>query len=184
MRRMRWAATLVAAALAGCATAGEPVRPERLRISAQDAAREANTVARAWAPDAALRFLEGEGVTPDGYVEPGRGAWRVVYEAPGRAEQLVVTATPTGLERATRPPQSPAGYVLEDGTLPPAWVDSPQAAAAARQASGARGPLGRRDAAVSMLLVPLQPPQWVIRAVADGQAGQWRVDAASGAVLP
>lgn len=182
MRRMSWAATFLA--LAGCATAGEQVPAERLRISARDAAREANTVARAWAPDAALRFLEGEGVTPDGYVEPGRGAWRVVYEAPGRAEQLVVTATPTALEHATRPPQPPAGYVLEDGALPSAWVDSPQAAAAARQAGGAGGPLARRDAAVSMLLAPLRPPQWVIRAVADGQAGQWRVDAASGAVLP
>jgi len=180
---MRWGATLVVAGLAACASAGEQVPAERLRISAQDAAREANTVARAWSPDAVLRYIEGEGVTPDGYAEPRRGAWRLVYEAPGRAEQLVVTATPTALDRATRPPQTPAGYVLGDAALPATWVDSPAAAAAARAADGAADLLGRRDAAVSMLLVPTRPPQWVIRAAAGTETGQWQVDAATGAVL-
>lgn len=184
-RRVRAVAGVAAAlVVAGCASAGERVPAERLRISARDAAREANTVARAWSPDAVLRFVEGEGVTPDGYVEPERGAWRLVYEAPGRAEQLVVTAAPTSLEQARRPPQSPPGYVLEDAALPAGWIDSPQAAAAARAANGDGGLLQRRDAAVSMLLVPLRPPQWVIRAAANGESGQWRVDASTGAVLP
>src|SRR5690606_21041496 len=169
--------------LAACATGGESVPAERLRITAQDAAREANTVARAWSPDAVLRYIEGEGVTADGYVEPRRGAWRLVYEAPGRAEQLVVTATPTALDEATRPPQTPAGYVLGDAALPATWVDSPAAATAARAADGADALLGRRDAAVSMLLVPVRPPQWVIRAAAGTETGQWRVDAATGTVL-
>ena len=186
-RRARrvWAVAGVAAALVvgGCASAGERVPAERLRITARDAAREANTVARAWSPDAVLRYIEGEGVTVDGYVEPRRGAWRLVYEAPGRAEQLVVTATPTALDEATRPPQTPAGYVLGDAALPATWVDSPAAAAAARAADGAADLLGRRDAAVSMLLVPTRPPQWVIRAAAGTETGQWQVDAATGAVL-
>ena len=177
------AAMAVALVLAACATGGERVPAERLRISARDAAREANTVARAWSPDAVLRFVEGEGVTPDGFVPPERGAWRLVYEAPGRTEQLVVTATPTALGEATRPPQSPPGYVLGDAALPATWVDSPAAAAAARGADGAGDLLGRRDAAVSMLLIPLQPPQWVIRAAAGTETGEWRVDAATGAVL-
>jgi len=149
-------------ALAACAPGR--VEPELLRITAHDAAREARLVAVGWA------------------VPPGRGAWRFIYEAADRADQLVVTITPEDVEQTTRPRQSPPGFVLGDAPLPEEWIDAPAALAAAR-AAGAEPFLAASDAAITLLLLPLRPPQWVVRVAAGGQSRQWRVDARSGEVL-
>lgn len=168
--------------LAACATAGERVSPEGLRISARDAEQAAYTRAVTWAADAELRYVEGEGVTPEGYVLPGSGAWRFIYGSAGRQEEFVVTVTPTTVEQETRPPRSPPGFALGDAVLEDGWIDSPRAVATAAAGEGA--PLaGRPDGAVSMLLVPLRPAQWLIRAGVDGEARQWSVDARTGALL-
>jgi hypothetical protein len=167
-------------ALAACAPGR--VEPELLRITAHDAAREARLVAVGWAEAPVLRYVEGEGVTPAGAVPPGRGAWRFIYEAADRADQLVVTITPEDVEQTTRPRQSPPGFVLGDAPLPEEWIDAPAALAAAR-AAGAEPFLAASDAAITLLLLPLRPPQWVVRVAAGGQSRQWRVDARSGEVL-
>lgn len=177
----RFGAILLLLGITACASASS-IPPERLRISAQDAAREARTTAVSWTPEAVLRYVEGEGVTPEGYVLPGRGSWRFVYEAPGRADQLVVTVTPKALERATRPKQSPPGFVLGAEMLPAEWIDSPAALAAVRSAGGAQL-LSAREAAISMVLVPLRPAQWVVRIAAGKEAKEWRVDAHTGKVI-
>lgn len=178
MRIDRWAWILVAA---GCAPAAQ-VPPERLRISAQDAAHEARTVALSWSADASLRYVEGTGLTPAGYILPGAGEWRFVYEAPGESEQLVVAITPRTVERAMRPPQSPPGLVLGDATLPANWIDSPAALAAVR-AAGADGPVGGGAPTISALLAPLRPPSWIVRIARDGEAQVWRIDARTGEVV-
>lgn len=168
--------------LTACSSAVSQVSPQRLRISAQDAAREARTVAVSWSNSAELHYIEGEGVTPEGYVLPGRGAWRFIYGAPNRADQLVVTVTPKSLEEATRPRQSPPGMALGEATLPGEWVDSPVALAAVR-AAGAESLLTSLDQAISLLLVPLRPPQWVVRVAAGQESREWRVDAGTGSVV-
>jgi hypothetical protein len=173
---------MVLAALTACAPAASQISPQKLRISAQDAAREARTVAVSWAEGATLRYVEGEGVTPEGYVIPGRGAWRFIYDAPERADQLVVTVTPKALEQATRPKQSPPGFAVGMAALPGQWVDSPAVLAAVRGAGGATL-LTARQPAISLLLVPLRPAQWVVRIAAGNESREWRVDAGTGAVL-
>ncbi|HEY8485443.1 MAG TPA: hypothetical protein VIL13_12595 [Longimicrobiales bacterium] len=182
---MRWIWILAFGllSLAGCTPASERVSPERLRISAADAAKEARTIAAGWTPDATLWYVEGEGVTPDGYVLPESGQWRLVYEAPGRADQLVVVVTPRTVDQAVRPRQPPPGFTPDRTALPEDWIDSPQALAAARAAS-AEAILTGPQPALSLLLAPLRPPQWVIRVAAGNQVHEWRVDARSGAVLP
>jgi hypothetical protein len=173
---------MVLAGLTACASAASQISPQRLRISAQDAAREARAAAVTWASAAALRYVEGEGITPEGYVLPGRGAWRFIYEAADRADQLVVTVTPKALEQATRPRQSPPGFAVGEATLPGEWIDSPAALAAVRSA-GAESLLASPEPAISLLLVPLRPPQWVVRIAAGRESREWRVDARTGAVV-
>jgi len=169
-------------ALAACATAGERVPPEGLRISARDAEQTAYTRAVTWASDAVLRYVEGEAVAADGYVLPGQGAWRFIYGSAGREDELVVTVTPTTIEQEARPRQSPPGFALGDAALDDGWIDSPRALA--MTGAGADGsPSSRPDATVSMLLVPLRPAQWLIRGWAGGEARQWSVDARTGALL-
>lgn len=178
-----WVITaLIPLGFAACASAPEGRGAERLSLSAEDAAREARTVVVSWADDAVLRYVEGEGVTPEGYVLRENGVWRFIYEAPGRADQLVVSITPRSVEEVTRPRQSPAGYALGDAALPDEWIDSPAALSAARRA-GAESLVAAGEPAISMLLVPLRPAQWIIRIAADGQAGEWRIDARNGGVL-
>jgi len=176
-----WLVSVLAGVVA-CAPASSQISPQRLRISAQDAAREARTVAVGWAQGAALRYVEGEGVTPEGYILPGRGAWRFVYEASNRADQLVVTVTPRTLEQATRPRQTPAGYVLGDAVLTGDWIDSPAALVAARDGGGATL-LAGQEPAIYLLLVPLSPPQWVVRVAVGAESREWRVNARSGELL-
>ncbi len=171
---------ILAGAVAGCASAGG-ASPERLRISARDAANEARTVAAGWAEGATLRYVEGESVTTEGHVAPGAGAWRLVYEAPGRADQLVVTVTPRTLGQEARPRRSPPGFVLGDAALGADWVDSPAALAAVR---GAEVAALAEVAAVSVLLAPLRPPQWIVRAAVAGDVREWRVNASTGQVIP
>lgn len=180
MSRVWW---LALATAWGCASAAERIPDERLRISARDALLEARTEAAAWEEGATLRYVEGEGVTAEGYVAPESGHWRFVYEAPGRADQLVVTVTPRRLERATRPRQSPPGLVLGEAALGDSWVDSPQAMAAAR-AAGADALLAAGSPAISMLLVPLRPPQWIVSIAAGGTTRRWRINAQTGEVIP
>lgn len=167
--------------LAACAPATEGVPPERLRISARDAAREAGTVAAAWADSTDLRYIEGDGVTPDGYVLPGAGAWRLVYDSPGREEQLVVTVTPRELTDTLRAPLSPPGFVLGDAALEPGWIDSPAALAAVRATGGLDGVAS--DTTLTALLVPVRPPQWILRVAGTGDTRRWRVDATTGQVI-
>lgn len=178
----RYSMIIVLAALTACAPAASQISPQELRISAQDAAREARTVAVSWADGAMLRYVEGEGVTPEGYILPGRGAWRFIYDAPDRADQLVVTVTPKALEQATRPRQSPPGFAVGTASLPGEWVDSPAVMAAVRRAGG-EALLATKQPAISLLLVPLRPAQWVVRIAAGTESREWRVDAGTGAVL-
>ncbi|MBI4409486.1 MAG: hypothetical protein HY561_07235 [Gemmatimonadetes bacterium] len=178
----RWIVGLgTVAALAACAPAARGTA-ERLRISARDAEREAHTVAASWQRDATLRYLEGEGVAADGYVQRERGFWRLVYQAPGRADQLAVTVTPVKLEQVTRPAQSPPGIVLGDAQLA-AWVDSPQVMDSVK-AAGAATLLAGGDAALSLLLVPLRPPQWTVRLARGSESREWQVNAVTGAGIP
>lgn len=178
----RYALIVVLAASTACAPAASQISPQLLRISAQDAAREARTVAVSWSNEARLRYVEGEGVTPEGYVLPGRGAWRFVYDTPERADQLVVTVTPKALEQATRPRQSPPGFAVGEAALPGEWVDSPAALSAVRGAGG-ESLLSAREPAISLLLVPLRPAQWVVRVAAGNESREWRVNAGTGAVM-
>lgn len=169
------------AGLAACAPATSRIPPERLRISALDAQREARTVAVGWATGALLRYIEGEGVSPEGYVLPDRGAWRFFYDASGRADQLVVTVTPRTLDRVTRPATVPPGFDLGRAHLTEDWVDSPVVMAAV-QASGGEAVLSAHEPAVSLLLLPLRPEQWVVRVAAGRESEEWRVDARTGKV--
>lgn len=178
----RYSLIILLAGVTACASAASQISPQKLRISAQDAAREARTVAVSWAQGASLRYVEGEGVTPEGYVLPGRGAWRFIYDASSRADQLVVTVTPKALEQATRPRQSPPGYAIGEATLSSDWVDSPAVLAAVRGAGG-EALLATKEPAISLLLVPLRPPQWVVRVAAGTESREWRVDAKTGTVL-
>src|SRR5690625_3517454 len=100
---MRLPTVLVASLTLACGPA--KTLEDRLSITARDAAREAYTAAASLAPDAALRWVEGEGMTADGLVRPGRGEWRLVYDSPAVDEQIVVTVTPRAQERETRVPQ-------------------------------------------------------------------------------
>lgn len=181
MKRIATGMLLFALAAAqGCASA--EVSPERLAITAATAAQEARTAAVSWSPLAELKWVEGEGVRSSGRVAPGGGLWRFIYESPRRTDQLVVTVTPRTMEQETRPPQGPPGFVLGGARLAVDWIDSPQALAAVTQAAGADVFAGE-DVALSMLLLPLRPPQWIIRAAADGGVRQWRVNAETGRVL-
>lgn len=173
---VRYSLIAVLAGVAACAPAVSQIPPERLRISAQDAVREARTVAVSWARGASLRYVEGEGVTPEGYVLPNKGAWRFVYEASNRADQLVVTVTPKRLDQTTRPRQAPAGYAIGDAALPEEWIDSPAVLARVRERGGATL-LGAAEPAISLLLVPLRPPQWVVRVAVGAESREWRVEA-------
>lgn len=180
MRRLRLLA--LAAAIAGCASAGERGDADGLRLSAAAAALEARTQALAWASEPVLRYVEGTGVARKGYVTPGSGTWRFVYEAPGREDQLVVAVAPLGIASERRPRQPPPGLALGDGTLDFEWIDSTAALEAIRARTDA-APLRRRDAALSLLLVPLTPAQWIVRATVDGETTEWRVDALTGDLL-
>lgn len=168
--------------LHACGPAAGDISPERLSITAGDALREAETAAAGWADDARLRYVEGEGVRGSGRVLPGRGYWRFVYSTPARAEQLAVTVTPRAIEDVTRPPRSPAGFSIDDAAVGADWVDAPQVLTAVRASRGGTI-IDRSDAAISMLLVPGRPPQWVVRVAADGETRQWRVNARTGAVI-
>lgn len=179
---IRYILIAILSGMTACASAASQISPQRLRISAQDAAREARTVAAGWAPGAQLRYLEGEGITPEGYVLPGRGAWRFIYEAENRADQLVVTVTPRRLEDAVRPRQGPAGVSIGGGSLPDGWIDSPRVLAAVRAAGGAEL-LDAGEPAISLLLAPLRPPEWVVRVAVGSTSREWRVDAGRGEVV-
>lgn len=178
----RYLLILLLAGLTGCASAASQISPQRLRLSARDALHEAHTVAVSWASAATLRYVEGEGVTPEGYVLPGRGAWRFAYDAPDRVDQLMVTVTPKTLEQVTRPRQSPPGFAVGEAALPEEWIDSPAVLAAVR-AAGAATLLSASAPAISLLLVPLRPAQWVVRIAAGQEAREWRVDAGTGVVI-
>lgn len=183
MNRLGDSLIVLTFALGGCGSAVEQISPELLRISARDALLEARTAALGWNDDATLRWVEGEGVTPDGYVLPPAGEWRFIYEAPSSAEQLVVTVTSRTLEQVGRPRQSPPGYAIGDAVLEGEWIDSPTALAAAR-AAGAEALVTRPGAAIAALLVPLRPARWIIRVAAQGQTREWQVDARTGQALP
>ena len=164
-------ATLLAASACGAPV----IRHEAgLRVSAQDALREARLQAVSWDPGAVLRYVEGRNLSPDGYAVAGtEGAWSFVYDAAGRNEQFLVTVSQAGEEHRTRAAQSPTGIVLgSNARVADGWIDSPRALEALRASLPADTPL-------SMLLVPTAPQQWIVRA-ADRQ---WRVNAATGAVI-
>ena len=164
---------LAATLLAAC---GAPViqHVAGLRVSAHDALREANLQAVSWDPDAALSYVEGVGISPDGYAPAGaESLWRFAFDAPSKTEQLVVSVSAAAEERVTRPRQSPSGIALGNARLRSDWIDSPRALEAIRASLPA-------DTTLSMLLVPTTPPQWIVRA--GGR--QWRVHASTGAPIP
>lgn len=171
----------VSTAILSCAPATSQLSPKRLRVSALEAAREARTMAVSWDERATLEYLEGEGITPEGYILPGTGSWRFIYGAPGRAEELVVTVTPIGLERTTRPERPVPGLAAPGASLPAEWLDSPAALERVR-AEGADALLREREVSVSLLLLPTRPAEWTVRIAAGGEVREWRVDAQSGAV--
>lgn len=163
------------ALLTACASAAEV--DERLSITARDAAREARTAALTVAPEATLWWIEGEDTNADGLVRSDSGLWRVVFEVPGKAEQVIVTVTPRALERETGP-RRPPPIADHAGTTPGTeWIDSP--AALAVVAAMTELP----DTGLSMTLIPAPGPQWVVQVPDDG-AREWRIDARTGEVLP
>lgn len=150
---------------AACASAA--VDPVRLAITAQAAWGEARTQARGWSTDARLQYIEGASVTNQGTVQPDAGYWRFAYRSPSRAQQFVVTVTPTSVAGEERTPQGPPGFAVGDATLGNDWIDSPQAIAALPSfGAGTR---------VHMYLVPTTPPRWIV--------GDTHLDARTGAVL-
>lgn len=164
-----------------CAPSGQP-EPQALSIAAKAAVRQAYTEAVAWAPEPELRYVQGVGVGSTGRVLPGSGRWVVVYGSDELAEQLVVTVTPTTLERVTRPPQSPPGYATGAAELDGDWVDSPAVLMAVSEDGGV-ALLASPDASISMLLVPTSPPRWIVRVASGGATREWQVSARTGLVL-
>lgn len=161
------AGLFVVACLQASACASAAVDPVRLAITAQAASGEARTQARGWSTDARLQYIEGASVTSQGTVQPDEGYWRFAYRSPSRAQQFVVTVTPTSVAGEERTPQGPPGFAVGDATLGDDWIDSPRALAA----------LPSFDVAthVHMYLVPTTPPRWIV--------GDTHLDARTGAVL-
>lgn len=167
---------VLAMALAACGSAAGRIAPDILGVSARDAHTEARSVARVWSQDARLRWVEGEGINPEGIAVPDGGAWQFHYTAPGKTQALYVRVQALDTDSEERPPASPPGFVIGDNDLSTDWVDSRIAMQAVAAAAGQAV-----SAPVSMLLVPTRPEQWVIR-VGDARE-RWRVDAATGEVV-
>lgn len=165
---------VLAAALVGCGSASGGLTPGALGVSARDAFVEARSVARAWSPDARLRWVEGDAIDTDGRALPETGAWTFHYTAPGQTRALVVRVTPLETGSEEQLPASPPGYVIGDRGLDPSWIDSREALDAVEAAAGAP------DGPVSLLLVPTRPPQWVVRGESGGE--RWSVHAETGEV--
>lgn len=158
---------MLVACLQASACASAAVDPVRLAITAQSAWGEARTQARGWATDARLQYIEGASVTSQGTVQLDAGYWRFAYRSPSRAQQFVVTVTPTSVAGEERTPQGPPGFAVGDATLGNDWIDSPQAISAL--------PSFDASARVHMYLVPTTPPRWIV--------GDTHLDARTGAVL-
>jgi hypothetical protein len=171
----RLAATAALVALAGCGAATEGVAPGALGVSARDAFIEARSVARSWAPDARLRWLEGSGIGADGVALPEAGEWRFHYTATGKTQALVVRVRPLETASEEQAYSSPPGYVIGDQDVGASWIDSRAAVDAVRGAAGSL------EAPVGLLLVPTRPVQWLVRPGGDGP--RWRVHAETGEVL-
>lgn len=167
---------LLAMTFGGCGSATGRIAPDLLGVSARDAYTEARSVARVWAPDARLRWVEGDAIDPAGIALPDVGAWNFHYSAPGNARALFVRVQPLETTSEERPPASPPGFVIGDNALSTAWIDSRAAMEAV--AAAADEPI---DAPVSMLLVPTRPEQWIVR-VGDA-ATRWPLDARTGEVV-
>ena len=152
--------------LSSCAARGA-ADPGALGITAYSAWGEARSQARGWASDAELQYVEGASVTNQGRVLSDAGYWRFAYGAESRAQQYVVTVTPTSVDGEERAPQGPPGFVLGDATLGTDWIDSPRAI----EAYGGFPD----DTRANVYLVPTTPPRWII--------GDVEIDARTGARL-
>ncbi|MFP4623648.1 MAG: hypothetical protein ACLFRX_05665 [Gemmatimonadota bacterium] len=173
MRRFVGMAAL-ALMLGGCGAAAGGIAPGALGVSARDAYVEARSVARSWAPESELRWVEGEDIGTDGIALPESGVWTFHYTAPGETRDLRVRVTPLETMSEERPVTGPPGYILGDNVLDTSWIDSRRAMAGVEQAAASA-----LDAPVSVLLVPTRPPQWIVEI--DGT--RWRVHAETGEVL-
>lgn len=168
-------AAMLTMTLAGCGSATGRIAPSVLGVSARDAFIEARSVARVWSPDARLRWVEGEGISPEGIALPGGGVWQFHYTAPDKTQQLTVHVLPLESSSEERPSTSPPGIIIGDNDLGTDWVDSRVAMDAVASASE------RPAAPASMLLVPTRPEQWIVRAADTGE--RWHVHAGTGEVL-
>lgn len=164
---------LVAALLSGCGS-GAAVPPRPAGVSAHEALAEAQVVADTWVDDARLRWVEGDGIDPDGQAIPDGGMWAFHYATGTMDLELVVRVSPFQMVSEERRPTLPQGYALGEGTLGPSWIDSGDALAALA------GPTMSSLAPFSLLLVPTRPPRWVVRSDAGGR---WEVQAETGEVL-
>jgi hypothetical protein len=152
---------------AACGSARGAIDADALSLTAYAAWGEARTQARGWASDAELQYVEGASVTHQGTVRSDAGYWRFVYGADSRAQQLVVTVTPTSVDGEERTPQGPPGFVLGDATLGSDWIDSPRVIEALDEFGA--------ETRVHMFLVPTTPPRWIV--------GDVELDARTGVIL-
>lgn len=170
----RFGLALLALTLPGCGSAAARIAPGDLGVGARDAYVEARSVARSWAPDARLRWVEGDDIGTDGVALPERGAWTFHYTAPGELRELAIRVLPLETVSEERPVSGPPGYVIGENTLGTAWLDSRSVMERVAAAAGSA-----LDAPVDLLLVPTRPPQWIVRT--DGR--RWRLHAETGEVL-
>jgi hypothetical protein len=167
---------LVGLWVAGCGAAVGGLAPGDLGVTARDAYLEGRTRAATWDGAARLGWMEGVSIAATGMALPGAGFWRLHYTAPGRASSLVVTVGALQATEEERSPMSPEGFAIGDRRVGDTWIDSPEALARALASRG-----GGVPESVSMVLVPVDPLQWVI--TIPGEARRWRLDAATGQVV-
>jgi hypothetical protein len=162
---MRLAVTAaLALVVVGCGSASGRLAPDALDVSARDAHTEARTAANVWSSSARLRWVSGEAISAGGVARPGEGSWTFHYTAPNRTQELVIRVRALETASEERAPSSPPGIIIGDNALSASWVDSRVAMGALLAAHG-----GSVPSVVSMLLVPTQPQQWIIRG--PGQRG-------------
>jgi hypothetical protein len=173
---MRWMAPVAALAMLSLAGCGPARLASDLGVTARDAFLEGRTRAATWDTGARLRWMEGVSIAPAGAALPGAGFWRLHYTAPGRTNGLVVTVGALETSEEERAPASPPGFVIGDRALPDTFMDSPEVLTRVLAIRG--GSVPERATA---LLVPTEPPQWVVTFPDD--ARRWRLDASTGEVL-
>jgi hypothetical protein len=140
MRRQEWIIGAVTLALAGSAMAGD--RPS---FGARDGLDVAASAARSWAEDATLVYLENdEPVGSDGEAE----RWGYLYYSSTRAEARAYSVRDGKVVTAEN-----LAMTFEAPPVPPSWVDSDVALAAADEREGRRFRTEHAGEAATMLLM-------------------------------